>query len=129
MTEARRAHAWTIRALFVLALVVLFLPSRLMALAHGAGVARFAGASISTLLVWSFLISTSSRAATSARTKRVCQDEFRRLSTQPGANCVRSTEMDARIDPRLDHFVDALAEGLPSPRDGGIAQRIEDRHR
>ena len=42
MTEARRAHAWTIRALFVLALVVLFLPSRLMALAHGADAARFA---------------------------------------------------------------------------------------
>jgi hypothetical protein len=35
----------------VLALVVFLLLSRLMALAHGADVARFAGASISTLLV------------------------------------------------------------------------------
>src|SRR5918993_5129075 len=55
MTDTRRNSAWTVRALFLVALVVLFVPSRLMALAQGAVPARVAGASISTLLVWWFL--------------------------------------------------------------------------
>ena len=42
--------ARNVRILFLVALLVLFVPSRLMALAHGANVARFAGATLSTLM-------------------------------------------------------------------------------
>jgi hypothetical protein len=43
--------AANVRILFLIALVALFVPSRLMALQHGASTARFAGATLSTLVV------------------------------------------------------------------------------
>ena len=54
---ARSAHdpARTVRTVFAVALLVVFVPSRLMAWAHGAGIAQLSGASVSALLVWWFL--------------------------------------------------------------------------
>ena len=47
-----RRHAIVVRIVFALAFLVLLVPSRLMAVAHGAVIARVAGATLSTLLVW-----------------------------------------------------------------------------
>ncbi|HVH28349.1 MAG TPA: hypothetical protein VM818_16400 [Vicinamibacterales bacterium] len=45
-------HAIVVRIVFALAFLVLLVPSSLMAVAHGAVIARVAGATLSTLLVW-----------------------------------------------------------------------------
>ena len=50
MSPGQRESA-PVRSLFVLLLLVVFVPSRLMALAHGANIPRLVGASISALLV------------------------------------------------------------------------------
>jgi hypothetical protein len=44
-----------VRALFLVLLLLLFVPSRMIALAHGAGAARVLGASVSILAVWFLL--------------------------------------------------------------------------
>ena len=52
MALTLRRHAIVVRIVFALAFLVLLVPSRLMAVAHGAVIARVAGATLSTLLVW-----------------------------------------------------------------------------
>ena len=52
MTHALPAEARFVRRVFVIALVVLVIPSKLIVLAHRPNPGRFAGATIATLLVW-----------------------------------------------------------------------------
>ena len=52
MALTLRRHVIVVRVVFALAFLFLLVPSRLMAVAHGAVIARVAGATLSTLLVW-----------------------------------------------------------------------------
>lgn len=68
MTKALRPSdsARTVRRVFLSALLVLFIPARLLALAHGADIARFLGAAGSTLVVGWLLYRVCMRATRKA---------------------------------------------------------------